>query len=111
MTSYFTFNHKYLFVISCSLLDTFALTILLLNYTKCMVFLLRSYIYMESNLMKGKNTMTLIGFELVARQSISILPDQIFTMCILWGEEKIPSSIGKDTYHSDGMILPNRRFA
>ena len=32
-------------------------------------------------------------------------------MSILWGNHKIPSSIGKDVYHSEGLILPDKRLA
>lgn len=52
-----------------------------------------------------------IGFELVTCQTVSVLPNYVFTMSILWGEQKIPSSIGKDVYHAEGLILPNKRLA
>lgn len=55
--------------------------------------------------------MSFIGFELISLRSLSILPNDTFHTSILWNEKKISSSIGKDRYHEQGLILPNKPFA
>lgn len=55
--------------------------------------------------------MSFIGFELVSMRSLSVLPNETFYTSILWNEKKLPSSIGKDRYHEQGLILPDKRFA
>ncbi|SFE87629.1 hypothetical protein [Alteribacillus iranensis] len=54
--------------------------------------------------------MSLIGFELLAGRSISIQPDAVFSIAVFWNNEKIPTSLGKDTYHRHMLLLPNRRI-
>ena len=55
--------------------------------------------------------MTLIGFELVALQSVDVIPNSVFSMSIIWDRHKIPSSIGRDVYYDGGLILPFHRIA
>lgn len=49
-----------------------------------------------------------IGFELVTERTWTILPNSSFSIAIVWDNKKIPSSIGKDIYYTDGMVLPNK---
>lgn len=51
--------------------------------------------------------MAYIGFEWVVQQTLSVLPGSSFSMSIIWEHRKIPSSIGKDTYLDDTLLLPN----
>ncbi|WP_221563038.1 hypothetical protein [Alkalihalobacillus sp. TS-13] len=51
-----------------------------------------------------------IGFEVLAMMALPILPGHTYSICILWDEQRLSSSIGKDVYHQGGLILPGRRI-
>lgn len=60
---------------------------------------------------KGEIALMTIGFELYSNQAFSVLPGNTFSLSILQKGKRIATSLGKDVYHMDRMILPNKRIA
>ncbi|WP_408010082.1 hypothetical protein ACJROX_07280 [Pseudalkalibacillus sp. A8] len=54
--------------------------------------------------------MSNIGFELVANMALPVLPGHAYSIWVMWNGRRLSSSIGKDAYHRDGLILPDRRI-
>ncbi|KAA9030660.1 hypothetical protein [Niallia endozanthoxylica] len=52
-----------------------------------------------------------VGFELFTNQVLSVMPGDCFSMVIIQQGKKWASSAGKDVYHVDRLILPNKRIA
>ncbi|WP_428908090.1 hypothetical protein [Niallia sp. Krafla_26] len=55
-------------------------------------------------------TITAIGFELVSYQAIPMLPGHTFVISVKQKDGKTLLSTGKDVYHSNGLVLSNKRI-